>query len=311
MTNDIGFPFQGRVWYWVEDSYGVRSVPTSTVTLPVSCYIQDARIGSGDRSKPIMDIQAAQVVELMSLVTEPTLHLEYNPQAGDTLFDDVVDRTSCCTLQSLAIMVETNKCMPDGDDSHFYFTGCKANTVSIAGGKGEPYTISIDFLAKSVSTAMVTVPYITAPAPLAGIITTFNLAGSIVYGTGHSAYVTNALNITFNNNLSPYIGIGGTTLAYLVEGAQDVSGSVDITLDGGGGVHFNDVVKNTAFTLTLTTGAAVGSIIITLPGCEWTNSEIDKNVSGEAMIESAPFVCALRSCITNGSCVTTLVTAVT
>lgn len=303
MATGIGFPFQGRVYYWLESTFGGA---VSGATLPVSCFIQDVRIGTGDRHKPIRDIGAAQVVELMKLAKNPTLHLEYNPQVGDTLIDDAVERTSCCTLPSYTFVVETNKCCAAADDSQWLIKGAKANTVRISGSKDEPWTVTIDFLCKSaVTNGAITA----APTPLAGAILTYNLAGSIVYSAGHSAFTTESVDITFNHNLHPYVDIGGTSPEFIVDGAEDITGSCDITLDGGGGIHFNEVQINTAFTLTLTMGAVAGSPIITIPGCEWDNSEIDKNVSGEWMIESAAWTAAPISCATEGVCLTTIVTA--
>ena len=105
MTNDIGFPYQGRAWYWVEATYGGG---LSGTTLPISCWINDIRVGSGDRHKKIPNIQSAQSGTFMELADEPTLHIEYNPQIGDTLLDDAVDRTSCCTLQSMCFLLQNN-----------------------------------------------------------------------------------------------------------------------------------------------------------------------------------------------------------
>ncbi len=313
-TGGIGHPFQGRAWYWVEATFGSGY---SATTLSISCYLQDVRIGSGDRSIPIRDIGSAQVCELMQQLPEPTLHIEYHPQAGDTLLSDAVERTSCCTLQSMAFLVEANKCMPSAEDSQFYFVGCKGNTIRISGSKNTPYTIAIDFLAKSVvtinaSTATALAGAIRggAPTPLTGSILTFNLAGSIAKSAGNVARVTNSMDVTINQNLTSYATAGATSLDYLVEGAMDITGSVDITMDDGGATHLTEVLANTAFSLTFTLGAAVGSPIITIPGCEWDNGDIDVNVSGESMISSTPFTAAPVSCVTEGVCITTLITAV-
>lgn len=313
-TSNIGFPFQGRAWYWVEATFGGGY---SGTTLPISCYIQNIRIGSGDRSIPIRDIGSAQVCELMKLMPEPTLHVEYHPQAGDTLLDDCFDRTSCCTLQSMAFLIEANKCMPTAEDSQFYFVGCKANTIRISGSKNTPYTIAVDFLAQSVvsintssATALLSTIAAGAPAPLSGTIMTFNLAGSIAKSAGVVARITNSMDITINQNLNSYADAGATQPEFLIEGGMDVTGSVDISMDDGGAIQLAEILANTAFTLTFTLGTAVGSPIITIPGCEWDNGDIDINVSGEAMISPVPFTSAPISCVTEGVC-TAFVTAVT
>jgi hypothetical protein len=297
MTNDIGFPFQGRIWYWKEASFGGGM---SGTTFPISCYVQSVKVGTGDRNKPIRDIGSAQVVELMELAKEPTISIEYNPQVGDTLFADTVNRTSACTLPSFAFLIQANKSMPDSDKTSLYVVGAKPNTIKLAGGKGEPYTLTIDFLAKSVVTT--TGHADTAPDPLAGKILTYNLAGSITKSSGHTAYVTNSIDITFNHNLTSYVDIGGDSPEYIVEGGMDITGSIDITLDGGGGVQMNEILNNTAFTLTLNMGTA-GAPKVTLPGCEWDSGSLELNVSGEMMIDSIPFTAAPVSCVTDGTCI--------
>ena len=96
----------------------------------------------------------------------------------------------------------------------------------------------------------------------------------------------------------------------IFEGGMDVTGSVDISMDDGGSIQLAEILANTAFILTFTLGTATGSPIITIPGCEWDNGDIDINVSGEAMISPVPFTSAPISCVTEGVC-TTFVTAVT
>ena len=86
----LGEPFKGSVWYWVEGSYGGGE---SGSTLPVSCKVQDARIGSGDRQVPLRGFDSPLICHLLKQTHEPTFHLEYIPQDDDTLIDDVIDRT--------------------------------------------------------------------------------------------------------------------------------------------------------------------------------------------------------------------------
>lgn len=304
-NNEIGYPFQATGHYWLEDSYGGGN---SGTTYAISCYIQDARIGSGDRSKSIRDIGTADVTELMQLAEEPTLHVEYNPQVGDHLIEHAVELTSCCTNDSFAFAFKSNKCMPDSKNSEFYIVGAKPNTVRISGSKGEPWTVTMDFLCKSVVTVLTATQAVAADT-LAGDILTFNLAGSITYaGTiVESAYVTNSVDISFAHNLTPYVGLGSSNPDFIVNGARDISGSCDITLDSGGAFHYGDVNANRNFTLTLAMGGA-GAPKLTIPGCQWDKSEVDLNVSGEAMIESAPFTSAPQSCVS--SCLTTIVSTV-
>jgi len=83
---------------------------------------------------------------------------------------------------------------------------------------------------------------------------------------------------------------------------MDIEGSVDITLDGGGASHFGEVMANTAFTIEIDMGE-VGAPRISLPGCQWKNTSVNIDVSGEAMKNSTPFSAKPTDC-------TAIVTAV-
>jgi len=61
-------------------------------------------------------------------------------------------------------------------------------------------------------------------------------------------------------------------------------------------MHFGEVQNFTAFTITVNMGDAAGSPIITLPNCNWNNSTVPIDVSGEAMMESAPFTAQPSAC---------------
>lgn len=297
-VSDITHPFQGKAWYWIEDTYGSGE---STTTLPISKYVQDIKIGTGDKGKDVRSIFSAIVAERIEQTNEPTISVEYNPQADDTLIDDVIDRNSCCILQSIAFCVGANTCTGSGTDNetYYYAVGCKPSSVRIAGSKNEPYTVTVDFLAKSVATSVDATGE--EPTALTGDILQFNVAGSITKTGGFNptgskiAYITNSIDITITHKLTGYTDHDSLTKAYLVEGEMDVSGTVDITLDGGGGMHFGEVQNFTDFIITINMGDA-GAPIITLPGCNWDNSEVNINVSGEAMMESAPFTATPSAC---------------
>ena len=294
----LGGPFKGSAWYWVEASYGGGK---SGSTLPISCKIQDVRIGSGDRHIPLRGIDSPLICKLLKQTNEPTLHVEYYPQCDDTLIDDVIDRTGdCCELQSLAFCIGANGCEASADNkSYYYAIGCKPETVRISGSKNQPYSVTIDFQAKSITTS--TAATGTAPTDLSGAYLQFNTAGEItktgghVVNTDHIAFITNSIDITITHQLTPYTDHDALVKSYLVEGEMTIEGTCDITLDGGGASHFGDVLANKAFTITVDMGGA-GCPRITLPGCQWKNSEVDINVSGEAMMESAPFTAKPTSC---------------
>ncbi len=291
--DQIGQPFQGTIHYWVEDSYGSGE---SAATLPVSCKVQDVRIGTGDRFISLRDIGSALPCHLLKQTHEPTLHLEYHPQCDDTLIDDVVDRiVTTEKLQSLAFCVGTNVRMSaDADDvTYLYIVGCKPETVRISASRNQPYLITVDFMAKSVATQNAIVGE--APAALTGDYLQFNVAGEITKSGGqylvdvdHLAFIVDSIDVTISHQLTGYTDHDSLYKSYITEGEMSLEGSVDITLDGGGKYHLGEVLANSEFSIQVDMGGS-GCPRITLANCQWNSSEIDVNVSGEAMMESAPF----------------------
>lgn len=299
----IGHPFQGIIFYEVEASYGA-GFALGSAEKPISAYVQSVRVGSGDRHSKIMGFDSPLVKELLKQCDEPTLHVEYFLQAGDSLVTDSVNRIgSCCTLQSLAFEIVANECSTIANEkTYVYFKGCKGNTIKIASTKDSPYTITIDYLAKSVATVTsgATDPGVSA----LGNLCAFNIAGTIRKGAAAGtdmAYVVNSIDIDIAQNLTGYTDHDELTKSYLVEGEMAISGSIDIALDNGGGIHMSDVLNNLPFALRIKTSDATGAagasfVQLDLPGCEWDNSEQEQNVGGEMMVESAPFTCVPSAC---------------
>lgn len=295
---NLGKPFQGTAWYWVEDGYGNGE---SATTLPISCKIQNIRIDTGDRHKVLRDIGAPIACHLLKQTHEPKVHLEYIPQCDDTLIDDVIDRSSECTLQSLAFCVGANVLEDDADDvSYYYIVGMKPSTVRISGSKNTEYMVVIDFEAKSITTSQAAVGV--QPSALTGAYLAFNIAGEIkktggdyVVNTDHLAFITNSIEVTISHQLTGYTDHDSLYKSYLIEGTMDIEGSVDITLDGGGARHVGEVLDNTAFTIQVDMGST-GCPRIDLPNCQWKNTSVDQNVGGEAIMNSCPFTCKPSAC---------------
>lgn len=281
-------PFQGEAWYWVESTYGGGA---SGTTYPISSYIQSIRVGTGDKGKDIRGIQSATVINRIEQTNEPVLSVEYHPQVGDYLIEDVIERSSCCTLQSLAFCVGANTCT--GTAAYYYVVGCKPSTVRVSSSKNEPYTVSIDFQAKSITTS--TTATGDEPVALTGAILQFNVAGSITKTGGHVvdtdkiAWITNSIDITVDHQLTGMTDHDSLYKTFLVEGTMDVKGNVDITLDDGGALHMDEVLAFTDFEIEITMGDAANSPVLTLATCYWDSTEVDVNVSGEAMMSSVPF----------------------
>jgi len=323
--NKLGQPFQGVAWYWIENSYGVVSTP-SLNELPISCKIQNIRIDTGDRHKVLRDIGSPLACNLLKQTHEPKVHLEYIPQAGDTMIDDTIDRSSTCTLQSISMCVGMNtKMVADADDvSYYVINGMKPATVRITSSKNTEYLVVIDYEAKSIITLNVLSTYYSyptdannsnytthtgltgsAPSVLTGNYLQFNVAGEIrktgyhVVNTDHIAFITNSIELTVTHKLTPYTDHDSLYKTYIIEGDMDVEGSVDITLDGGGALHIDEVLNNRSFEIVIDMGtmsAAANVPRITLPACEWKSSSVDGNIGGEAMISSVPFTAKPSAC---------------
>jgi len=306
VLNQLGKPFQGVAWYWLEDAYGVAQSEPSLNALPISCKIQNIRIDTGDRHKVLRDIGSPVACKLLPQINEPKVHLEYIPQAGDTLIDDSIDRaSSTCTLQSIQMCVGTNirHTLDALNDSYYFIDGMKPATVRVTGSKNTEYLVVIDYEARSIVTSSSATG--SAPSILDGSYLQFNVAGEIrktgghVVNTDHIAFITNSIELTFTHNLTGYTDHDATEKSYLIEGEMDVEGSVDITLDGGGAAHITEVLANTSFEIEVDMGtiSAAGNVPrITLPNCEWKNASVDINVGGEAMMNSSPFTCKPSTC---------------
>ena len=300
---ELGKPFDGIIYYWIEDSYGVVT-EISLNSLPISCKVQDVRIDSGDRHKSLRSIESPLVCHFLQQINEPKLHLEYIPQTDDTMIDDTIDRVgTCCTLQSMSFAIGFNTCETGIDSSWFRVKGAKPQTVRITGSKNTEYMVVIDYETQSI-VSVGSDEVGSEPAALAGAYCQFNVAGEIrktgglVVNVDHIAFITNSIDITVNHNLSGQTDHDALTKSYLVEGAMDVEGSVDITLDGGGAQHYGEVLANTAFTIEVDMANVATAPRITLPACQWKNTSLDKNISGEAMSSSVPFDCKPTSCST-------------
>lgn len=310
--SEIGKPFQGVIYYAVEDSFA--SLPHSAVTdnewLPVSKYVQNVRVGTGDKHAPIRGFDSPILKELLTKTNEPELHVEYNPQCDDTLLAHCANRGSCCTLESFTFVVGISTCVTGDADNNSYYVldGCKAGTVRIASAHDEPYTITIDFLAKSLTpyTGSEATDYIdSVPTELDGDVLQFNVAGSILKsggdyqvekdGVDRLAYITNSVDVTIEHQLTSYSDHDSLDRDFIVEGTIDVSGTVDITMDGGGSYHMDEVISQNDFIIVVDLGA-IGCPRIELLSCQWDTGEVTGDISGEAVMSSCPFTAIPTGC---------------
>lgn len=283
----LGLPFQGLLWYYLEPSYGgVIAEPVADI-LPISTKVLVARPGIGDRHKELRGIDSPLACHLLEQVKDYTFHLEYVPQLGDTLMAQCINRTATCGINSFVFELTTNKCETEPADKTFYsLSGCVPKTIRISSSHNNEYITTIDFSAQDNDDALIGA--LGDVTPIVGALLQFNKAGAIQKDAADVAYILNSVDLTIEQDIKDYWDHDTTEKQYAIPGEMSVSGSVDISLDDGGGTHLTEVVACTAFSLVIDMGD-VGAPRITLPGCQWKSSEINKDTSGEAMMESAPF----------------------
>ena len=280
---ELGLPFQGSIWWWTEASYGGGE---SGTTNAVSCKVLDARPGINDKHKPLRGIDGPQVCELYEQATDHTFHLEYIPQCDDTLIEAVVDRLTTGKLNSLSFCLGTNVLNAGSDKSYYYLTGCKPKTVRISAAFNDTYKISIDFSVKSgVSNTAATG---SAPAALTGAYLGFNVGGAIKKDGASFAYITDSIDITIDHHITDKFDHDSLVKQYAIEGAIDIDGTIDISLDEGGKDHWGEVLNQVEFDVVIDLGGS-GCPRLTINNCKWKSGEFDKNTGDEPMTDSAPF----------------------
>jgi hypothetical protein len=281
----LGLPFQGEIRYYVESSYGVGSIPTH-VGLPISVKVLDAKLSLADKHKGLRGIDAPEISYLLEQCEDFSFHLEYIVQCGDTLFEDAVIRSAVdCTLASIGFYLQTNACL--GSSQTIYnIKGCVNKSCKVSSSINNEYIYSMDFDVKSVVTSSSATG--ATPAALTGDICAFNVAGSIEKDGNDLAYITNSIDITIDNGTKNYFDHDSLVKQYAIAGELNISGSCDISLNEGGGLHLAEVLAQADFELVVALGGA-GCPEITLHNCKFKSSEIDVNISGDIMKENAPF----------------------
>lgn len=283
----LGLPFQGEIRYYVESSYGSLTFVPTQAGKPISIKVLAAKPGVGDKHKPIRGFDKPEADILLEQCTDHTFHLEYIPQVGDTLFEDAVIRDgSDCHLDSIMFYLQSNACL-GSDQTVYTIRGSKCKTCKLSSSKNNEYIYVMDFDVKSIVTS--SSPTGATPAALGGDICAFNIAGSIQKDGGDFAYILNAIDVTIDNGVKSHHDHDSLDKQYAIEGELNISGSVDISLNEGGGIHLAEVLAQVDFDIVLSLGLA-GAPEITLSNCKWKSSEIGGlDISGDYMKESAPF----------------------
>lgn len=288
--SDLGLPFQGKLWYIVQTSYSSGVTDTDTA-LPVSCKIQDCRWGIGDKHKELRGFDAPNACELLEQCSDLTFHLEYIPQCDDTLLEDVVNRTSEFKLQSLGFVILANaRLTTTADRSAFKLCGCKPKTIRLNSNIDNEWLFTIDFSVKDITIkntdGELNVP--SEPSKLTGAYLAFNVAGAIQKDGADVAHILESIDVTIDHDLRDKYDHDSLVKQYCVEGKFSATGSVDISLDEGGGSHADEILNQTEFDLVIDFGGS-GCPRLTLPNCKWKSGENDQNISGDIPMDSAPF----------------------
>jgi len=268
--------------------------------------ILDARPGIADKHEEIRGIDSACACDLHELANDYTFHLEFHPQCDSLAFlEYICDRDTNCKLQPLAFSLVTNTCVAAaGDKTCYFICGCKPKTVRINAAFNQYYTVTVDFSAKTVLTdGDAAFPTDgadadgvgTAPDDLTGAYLGFNVGGSIQTAAGDVAHILDSFDVTIDHGLKDKWDHDSLTKQYAIEGALSVTGTCDISLDEGGGTHWGQVVNQNEFDLVVDLGG-VGCPRLKFMDCKWKTSEIDVNVSGDDMMESAPWTAHPTDC---------------
>jgi len=282
---DLGYPFQGDIYWELETTYKGGFSGTQN---RISDAVQDVRIDTGDINQELQSISEPTIIDFSKTMVDPTLHIEWILQPTEvSLVTYCANRTTDCDLESIAFEVVTNDCR--STTSYYYLKGCKCKTLTISATQGENYKVTADF---SVATVIVSDSASgTSPAAIGTDYAAFNIGGSITWSGVTGAYVTQSMSVTVDNDLKDLYDVGSTSKKAAIPGAKKVTGTCDISLDGGGGTHFNEVIAGTDIT-SLVFNTGIGSSNdgkITLEHGRFDNTSIDVNISGDAMMTSVPF----------------------
>jgi hypothetical protein len=224
---------------------------------------------------------------LFEQATDIVLHIEYIPQCDDVFLDDIVDRNEYGKLDSLAFCIGANVNVAGGTDkTYFNLLGCKSKTVRVSSSFNNEYMITVDMSVKSGTTATTAIG--TAPTSLTGAYLGFNVAGAIRKDGADIAYIVDSIDITFEQNLTDKWDHDSLIKQFCIEGARDFTGTVDVSLDEGGGKHWGEIMQQKEFDLIIDLGGT-NCPRLTIPNCKWKSGEFDINLSNEPMMDSAPF----------------------
>ena len=286
MGSEPGYPFQGDIYYEIESTYSGGFIGTHIAR--ISDKVLDVRLDSGDVHRTLRGISEPTVCGFVATGGDHTLHIEwiYQPQSESSLATVCCNRTNG-DLQSIAFEIAASK--DRTNKSYYVLEGCKCKTFTFSGRRGEEYIATADFSVQSVVTSSSASQ--TPPPAIGNDYAGFNSAGSITFTGGYTAYITDSIDITVDNNLVDYYNVGSNTKLCAIPGAKDVTGSADLSLDEGGANAWYHVADNLSdiTNLVISTGCTGTDDTITLTTGKYDNISVDLNIDGGAMMGSIPF----------------------
>lgn len=289
--NQVGLPFSGKIYGCEETSYK-NGMNANTEWLSDS--VLTVRLESGDINKTSRDISSRAVKSFSTSLIDPKLHVEYKWQGKSTSSDLTLQKMNLVTsgvLESYAFEIGASVDSAVSD-SWFVCKGCVLTDTQIKSATGEEYIISLDFDVGEVSTPSDAATGTEPASAIGNGYAMFNAAGSITWtGMTHAYYVTKGITINISNNVAPYWDVGSRSKKCAYPTALDVKGSCDISMDGGGGMHWKEVCAGTDLA-TLVLSAAVGTNLedkITLSNGRFDSARINQVTNGAGMFDDVPF----------------------
>jgi hypothetical protein len=277
----VGYPLQGSIYYQVESDYGDGMQAGASVA--ISDAIENVRLESGEINMELRTISSPTIAAFAKANEDYSLHLEFVLQeaVSTSLVSWCVNRDSC-DIGSLAFMYGVNTTC--GDASWYNIRGAKCRSLTISADRGDFYKVTADFSVASVDIAATSTG--TAPDALGTDFAAFNVAGGITWSGVTGAYVTDSFTITVDNDLEDLYDVGSPNKRAAIPKQKKITGSCDISLDGGGGTHFSEVVGGTDITsLAFDTGV---SGTITLTNGRFNNTQVNQDTTG-GILNSVPF----------------------
>ena len=290
--DQVGLPFSGTIYGCEEASYkGGMTADTEWLSDSVTAV----RLESGDINRSFRDISGRAIKDFSKTLVNPKLQVEYIWQGKSTASDLTLSKMNAVTngvLKSYAFEIgaSTNSSVAS---SWFVCKGCTLDKTNIKATTGENYIITLDFDVGEVSTPSDTAAGTAPTSTVSADYAAFNRAGSITWTglTLDSYYVTKGLDLTISNNVEPYWDVGSTAKVCALPTSLDVTGTCDISMDGGGGSHWTDVVAGTDITsIVFTAGLGAGTEdTITLTDGRFDSTKIAQETSGAGMFDNVPF----------------------